>query len=214
MVAKGSGWWQDRAGGALAEMGEADPRIDRYLAKDRPWRDEMIALRTILLSEDLTETLKWRSPCYRAHGSNVLMMDALKDAAFVSFFKGALLDDPDGRLERPGPNSRSARYLKFTDTEEIRASEDIIRGFVRQAIDNERLGRKIDLPDDDFDLPEELRAALDNDAKLAAAWEDLTPGRRRGWVVHISGGKQAKTRVSRIEKARPRILDGKGMHDR
>lgn len=195
-------------------MGAADPRIERYLSKERPWRDEMVALRRILLSEELTETLKWRSPCYRAHEANILMMDALSDAAFLSFFKGVLLDDPEGRLAPPGPNSRSARYFKFTSLEEIAAAEQAIRGFVRQAIENEKRGLKVDLPDDDFDLPEELAEALAGDADLAEAFDALTPGRRRGWVIHISGAKQAATRLSRIDKARPVILAGKGMHDR
>ncbi|MGR3564296.1 MAG: YdeI/OmpD-associated family protein [Heliomarina sp.] len=195
-------------------MGTGDPRIERYLAKDRPWQDEMIALRGLLLSEDLEETLKWRSPCYRAHGANVLMMDCLKEAAFISFFKGVLLDDPEGRLEMPGPNSRSARYLKFTSVEEIGKAEEAIRGLVRLAIQNEKEGRKVALGSDDLDLPEELISALEEDPELAGAWDGLTPGRRRGWVVHVSGAKQAKTRLSRIEKARPQILAGKGMHDR
>lgn len=195
-------------------MGTADPRIERYLSKDRPWRDEMVALRYILLSEDLTETLKWRSPCYRAHDANILMMDALNDAAFISFFKGVLLDDPDGRLEPPGPNSRSARYFKFTNLDAIASAESDIRRFVRQAIENEKQGLKVDLPDDDFDLPDELAEALAHDPDLAQAFDTLTPGRRRGWVIHIAGAKQAATRITRIEKARPAILAGKGMHDR
>ena len=195
-------------------MGTADPRIERYLSKDRPWRAEMVALRDILLSEDLEETLKWRSPCYRAHGANVLMMDALNEAAFVSFFKGVLLDDPEARLEPPGPNSRSARYFKFTSLDAIEAGEKALRAFVRQAIENEKKGLKVDLPDDDFDLPEELAEAMADDPELAEAFDSLTPGRRRGWAIHIGGAKQAATRVSRIEKARPLILAGKGMHDR
>lgn len=195
-------------------MGTADPRIERYLSKERPWRAEMVALRGILLAEDLTETLKWRSPCYMANGGNVLMMDALNEAAFLSFFKGVLLDDPAGRLEPPGPNSRSARYMKFTSRETIEAETDLIRAFVRQAVENERLGRKVDLPADDLDLPAELTEALDADAELAGAWAALTPGRRRGWVVQFNGAKQSATRATRIEKARDLILAGKGMHDR
>ncbi len=195
-------------------MGKADPRIERYLSKDRPWRAEMTALRDVLLSESLTETLKWRSPCYTAHGGNVLMMDALKDTAFVSFFKGVLLDDPDGRLEAPGPNSRSARYMKFRSVVEVAADETLLRGFVRQAIANEAAGRSVDLRAEELDLPDELVEALDSDAVLAEAWRSLTPGRRRGWALHVAGAKQAGTRRDRIEKARPRILEGKGMHDR
>lgn len=194
-------------------MGTADPRIERYLSKDRPWRDEMVALREILLSEDLTETLKWRSPCYRAHDANILMMDALNDAAFVSFFKGVLLDDPEGLLQAPGPNSRSARYFKFTSLKEIATGEKALRDFIRHAIENERKGLKVDLPDDDFELPDELSKAMAEDPELAEAFDNLTPGRRRGWVIHISGAKQSSTRIARVEKARPLIMAGKGLHD-
>ena len=195
-------------------MENADPRIERYLSKDRPWRDELVALRVIMLSEGLTETLKWRSPCYTAHGGNVAMVDGLKEAALLSFFKGVLIDDDAGRLEMPGPNSRSARFMKFHSVAEIEAAEALIRAYVRQAVENERLGRKVDLPKDDLDYPAELVAAMDADPVFAEAFQTLTPGRQRGWILHFSGAKQEATRRSRIEKAAPKILDGKGMHDR
>ncbi|WP_370300666.1 YdeI family protein [Pseudooceanicola sp.] len=195
-------------------MAQSDPRIERYLAKDRPWRDEMVALRAILLSEGLGETLKWRSPCYTAHGGNVAMIAGLKDAAALSFFKGVLIRDDAGRLELPGPNSRSARFMKFAGMAEIASAEALIRTYIRQAVENERLGRKVDLPKDDFDYPEELVAAMAADPVLAEAFAALTPGRQRGWVLHFAGAKQAATRHSRIAKATPKILAGKGMHDR
>ncbi|WP_188129776.1 YdeI/OmpD-associated family protein [Roseivivax sediminis] len=195
-------------------MGQADPRIERYLARERPWRDEIAALRRVVLDEGLTETLKWRSPCYTAHGGNVCMVDALKDTAFVSFFKGVLLEDPEGTLVPPGPNSRSARYFKCGSVEELVRTEPILRGFLRQAVDNERLGRRVDLPPDDLDLPDELVAALHADPDLAAAWESLTPGRRRGYVVAIAGARKSETRSARIDKHRAAILAGRGLHDR
>lgn len=195
-------------------MGVSDPRIDRWLAKDRPWRDEMAALRDIILEEDVTEALKWRQPCYAAHGGNIGILGSLKETAFVSFFKGVLLEDPDGRLQEPGPNSRSARYMKFRDNDEIAQDADKLRGFLRQAIANEAAGRTVDLPKDDIEIPDELAEALDSDAELAEAFAALTPGRRRGWALHVGGAKKSETRTARIEKARDAILDGKGMHDR
>lgn len=199
---------------AETRVAQADPRIDRWLAKERPWRDEMVALREIILGEDVTEALKWRQPCYAAHGSNVAMLGSLKDCAFVSFFKGVLLEDKKNRLEMPGPNSRSARYMKFRDLEEIEAGAASLRDFLRAAIDNEAQGRRVDLPKDDIAIPVELAEALDADNELAEAFAALTPGRRRGWALHFSGAKKAETRIARIEKARDAILDGKGMHDR
>lgn len=195
-------------------MGTADPRIDRWLAKDRPWRAELIALRDILLSEDVTEALKWRQPCYAAHDSNICLLAAMSESVALNFFKGVLLDDPDDQLEAPGANSRSARYLRFHGVDEIRDADAMIRNFIRQAVENERQGRTVDLPADDFDLPEELVAELAADSDLDEAWNRLTPGRRRGWVLHFSGAKKSETRTSRIEKARDRILAGEGLHDR
>lgn len=195
-------------------MGTPDPRIERWLSKDRPWRDELAALREILLAEGLTEALKWRQPCYVAHGGNIAILASLSDSVTVSFLKGVLLDDPDRRLESPGPNSRSARYMRFDDLEGLKADADVLRGFVRQAIENQKAGRKVDLPKDDISLPDEMVEAMDADPDLAEAFAALTPGRQRGWVLHFSGAKKAETRRDRIGKARPAILDGKGIHDR
>lgn len=198
----------------MAGGGISDPRIDRYLAKDRPWRDEMVALRSLLLDEGLSEALKWRAPCYAAHGSNVAIIGATRDSAILSFFKGVLLTDPDALLVPPGDHSRSARVLRVTDTVHIARLEPALRRLIREAVENERLGRKVDLPKDDIDMPAELVAAMAGDPDLDAAFHALTPGRQRGYAVHISGAKQSDTRRARIAKHRARILDGKGLHDR
>lgn len=195
-------------------MGKADPRIDRYLAKDRPWHAELVALRRLMLAEDVTEALKWRQPCYAAHGSNIGIIGAEKNDVALSFFKGVLFDDPSGLLVSPGPNSRSARVMRFTSVAEIDAAARDITGFIRQAIAVEKDGRTVDLPKDDFDYPEALLAAFEEDPELQDAFEALTPGRQRGYVLHISGAKQEATRRARIAKWRDRILAGQGMHDR
>ncbi len=195
-------------------MGTPDPRIERWLSKDRPWREELAALRDILLSEDLTEALKWRQPCYVAHGGNVAILGSVAESATVSFLKGVLLDDPDMRLAPPGPNSRSARYMRFDGLETIRADAELLRGFLVQAIEIEKSGRKVDLPKDDISLPDELAEAMDADPELAEAFAALTPGRQRGWALHVAGAKMVRTRRDRIQKARPAIFAGKGIHDR
>jgi uncharacterized protein YdeI (YjbR/CyaY-like superfamily) len=197
-----------------AGVRHADPRIDRYLAKDRPWRAELIALREILLSEGPIEALKWRKPCYGAHGRNLLILAAMKDSVAVSFFAGVLLTDPDGRLQAPGKNSRSARYMKFSGLADIENNAPRLRAFVQQAIGHAKDGIRVDLPKDDFDYPDELVAAMDDDPRLAEAFAALTPGRQRGWVLQFSAPKQAATRVSRIAKAHAAILSSKGPHDR
>ena len=196
------------------EMIEADPRIEAFFANAQNWKTELAALRAILLDCPVTEEFKWRSPCYTAAGGNVATVWGLKDACALSFFKGVLLTDPEGILVAPGENSRSVRMMRFTGVAQIAGLKAVIEAYVREAVEAERAGLKVDLPKDDFTLPDELVAKLDADAALKAAFEALTPGRRRGWALHFSQPKQSATRVSRIEKAMPRILDGKGMHDR
>ncbi len=195
-------------------MSKENPRVEAFFAKPGPWQDELGALREILLACPVTETFKWRSPVYTAGGSNVATVWGLKANCALSFFKGVLLKDPEGILVAPGANSRSVRMMKFTSVAEIRRMEPILKAFVREAVVVENAGLKVEFPKDDLVYPDELVDALDADADLRGAFEALTPGRQRGWVLHFSQPKQAATRVSRIAKASPRILDGKGMHDR
>lgn len=189
-------------------------KAEAFFAKDGRWRDELQALRAILRACPVAEDFKWRSPVYTAHGGNVATVWGLKDNAALSFFKGVLLRDPENILVAPGENSRSVRMVKFTGLAEITAMEAVLKDYIREAVENEKAGRKVDFPKDDLDYPEELADRLDGDPDFRTAFEALTPGRQRGWVLHFSGAKQSATRASRIEKAAPRILAGKGMHDR
>lgn len=195
-------------------MSQPDPRIEAFFAEAPRWRAELVALRTILLDAGLTEEWKWRSPCYTADGGNVALLWGFKEECRLGFFKGVLLQDPKGILVAPGENSRSSLTLNFTSLAEIRQLEGVIRDYVRDAIDLEKAGRKVELPKDDLAPPPELVAILEADATLKQAFEALTPGRRRGWILHFAQPKQPATRRSRIEKAAPRIRAGKGMHDR
>lgn len=195
-------------------MSQPDPRIEAFFAEAPRWRAELVALRTILLDAGLTEEWKWRSPCYTADGGNVALLWGFKEECRLGFFKGVLLRDPKGILVAPGENSRSSRTLNLTSLAEIRQLEGVIRDYVRDAIDLEKAGRKVELPKDDLAPPPELVAILEADATLKQAFEALTPGRRRGWILHFAQPKQPATRRSRIEKAAPRIRAGKGMHDR
>ena len=192
------------------------PRRASYLRAAEPWHAELEQLRRIVLECGLTEEVKWGSPCFTVDGGNVVILAPMKDSCALSFFKGALRKDPDGVLERPGDNSRSGRLIRFTEVDGILAMEDTLKAYVTEAADLERAGAKVDFAKDrdHVPVPDELRAAFDDDPALAAAFEGLTPGRRRGWLIHFSGAKQAATRTSRIAKAAPRILAGKGMHDR
>ncbi len=195
-------------------MGERNPRFEKYFDRDGRWKEEKRALREIVLSCPLTEELKWRQPVYCFQGRNVATLDGFRDRCVLSFFKGVLLRDPENILVKPGENSRSARFAAFTSLAEIEARAGTLKAYLMEAIELEKAGARVDLPADDFDLPEELTEALDADPALAEAWAALTPGRRRGWVIQISGAKQAATRARRVEKAVPEILAGRGIHDR
>jgi uncharacterized protein YdeI (YjbR/CyaY-like superfamily) len=196
--------------------GASGPRYEAFLRAAEPWRDEIAELRRIVLECGLTEEVKWGAPCFTADGGNVVIIGVLNDYCCLSFFKGVLLTDPEGILQAPGENSRSGRLIPFTAVDQILAQEATLKAYVDEAAGLERAGATVDFAKDreDLPVPAELQARLDDDPAFRAAFEALTPGRRRGWILHFSGAKQSATRASRIEKAAPRILAGKGMHDR
>jgi uncharacterized protein YdeI (YjbR/CyaY-like superfamily) len=181
----------------------------------RAWRPEFEALRPVLLRAGLDEELKWRKSCYTHGGSNVVIFQPFKDLCALLFFKGALLEDPDGALKEQGENTRSALRLEFRSVADVTAAKKTIAALAQDAIRVEEAGLSVPkrAPDDDGPYPDELHAQLAADPALRDAWERLTPGRRRGWLLHFNGAKQSKTRVARIERATPLILEGFGMHD-
>lgn len=195
-------------------MTRTDRRVDVWFDKRESWRPELEAVRALLLSTPLTEEFKWRGPCYTFEGGNVALYWGFKERCALGFFKGVLLKDPEGILVAPGENSRSSRIFEFTSVAAFEAKAEVLRAYVDEAIEIERKGLKVDLPKDDLDYPDELVDRLDGDPEFRAAFEALTPGRQRGWVLHFSGAKQSATRVSRIEKAEGKIFAGKGMNDR
>ncbi len=189
------------------------PDVDAYIADMKRWRDEAIALREVLSGCKLDEAIKWGKPCYGHEGKNVLIVQSMKNFLALLFVKGALVEDPKGLLEFQGPNSRSGKRLCFTSVAEVKKHKAAIRKLVRSAIEVEAQGKT--LPKRPASkLAPELQARLDGDAKLAAAFEKLTPGRRREYNLFVSGAKQSKTRSTRVEKNVARILAGKGLRDR
>lgn len=195
-------------------MSDANAKAEAFFAGAQTWRDELRALRDILRDCPVTEDFKWRSPCYTYQNGNVATVWGLKDACALSFFKGVLLKDPEGILTAPGENSRSVRMVKFTALSQITAREAVLKDYILEAVELEKAGLKVDLPKDDLSYPEELVDRLENDPAFKAAFEALTPGRRRGYVLTFAGAKQSATRHARIDKHAPRILAGKGLHDR
>ncbi|MBI4897286.1 MAG: YdeI/OmpD-associated family protein [Actinobacteria bacterium] len=175
----------------------------------------MARLRAIALDLGLTESLKWGKPCYEVDGGNVAIIQPFKEHCSLMFFKGALLADAGGLLVAPGENSQSARQLRFTGAHEIDTVEPAIRKYLREAIDVEKAGLKVPLKNiSEHAVPKELELRLKDDAELRAAFNGLTPGRRRAYLMHFAQPKRPATRESRIDKCVPRILAGKGLNDR
>lgn len=179
------------------------------------WPQELRKLRSIALECGLTKESKWGVPCYTFQGANVSIVSALKDYCAISFFKGVLLQDAHKILEKPGPNSQSDRLLKFTSLQQIIDIEDTIKAYIFEAIEVEKAGLKVEYKaKDDLDYPEELLAKFEEQPEVKDAFEALTPGRKRGYILHFTQPKQSQTRTKRIEKMIPKILEGKGFFDR
>lgn len=194
--------------------GKENPKVDAFLDRQTRWQPEMKRLRAIALGCGLDEEIKWGKPCYVAGGNNIVLIQGFTKYCALLFFKGALLEDPGGILQKVGPNSRIGMQARFTDVNEIDAQTPTLKACVRQAIEVERSGAEVDLEQaEPRAVPEELQQRLDQDPALRAAFDALTPGRQRGYLIYFSDAKQSKTRSSRIEKYVPRILDGLGLHD-
>ena len=182
--------------------------------KVQDWQKELKLLRSIVLDCGLTEELKWKVPCYTFDGHNVVIVSAFKEHASISFFKGALLSDVKGILEKPGENCQATRVIRFTSVKAIRDRATVLKEYIREAIKVEQSGLKVDFKaKDELVIPVELEKKFDELPALRSAWAALTPGRQRGYILYFSGAKQSATRKSRIDKYAPAILEGRGMHD-
>jgi len=178
------------------------------------WHEELQHLRRIVLDCDLNEELKWSQPCYTHNNKNILILGALKEYCAIGFFKGALLHDSEGILVKPGENSQSVRQFRYTNVHDILEQEAIVRAYIFEAIEIEKAGLKVEFKKTaEVDIPEELQAKLQADPAFKLAFESLTPGRQRGYILYFSQAKQSKTRIARIEKFAPKIFLGKGLSD-
>jgi uncharacterized protein YdeI (YjbR/CyaY-like superfamily) len=180
----------------------------------KKWQKETDQLRNIALDCFLTEELKWSKPCFTFQNKNVAIVIPLRDSCALSFFKGALLRDPKKILERVGEHTQAGRWIKFTSVKEITALQSTLTAYLYEAVELEEAGRKVVLKKPaDYPIPEELQALLETNARLRAAFEALTPGRRKSYMFHISGAKQAKTRAARAARCVPMILGGRGFNE-
>lgn len=190
-----------------------DPKVDAFVSRAKAWRGEMQKLRSIFLDCGLDEEIKWGKPCFVFEGKNIAIIQPFKDFCSLMFFKGALLKDTHGLLRSQGANTQSALRLEFTSEAQVKKS--VVASYVKQAIAVEKAGTKVEFKaKHELELPKELSQYLKKDRKLAKAFDALTPGRRRSYVLHISGAKQSSTRVARIEKCIPNILAGRGFNER
>ncbi len=178
------------------------------------WQRETENLRKIALGCGLTEELKWGKPCFTYRKKNVAIVIFLKDACALSFFKGALLKDPERILQKIG-DAQAGRWIKFTSPKEIPGAQAVLTKYLYEAIQVEESGRKVPLKKiSEYAVPEELRVRLNADPELKAAFEALTPGRRKSYILHVVGAKQSSTRAARAEKCVPMIFSGRGFNER
>ena len=191
-----------------------NPKVDAFLKREDRWRAEFEKLRAILLDSGLTEELKWGQPCYALDGKNVALIHGFKDYCAILFHKGALLPDPKGVLIQQTKNVQAARQIRFTSVHEVAKLEKTVKAYVREAIEIERAGLKVQLKKtEDLELPEEFEAKLAANAKVKVAFAALTPGRQRAYILHFSQPKLSTTRAARVQKHIPRILEGLGLDD-
>lgn len=195
-------------------MSEMNPKVDFYFDKAKNWQEELAKLRTIVLDCGLTEELKWGVPCYTFRQSNIVLIHVFKEYCAFLFFKGALLNDANGILVQQTENVQAARQIRFTSVGEIIEMHATLKAYIYEAIEVEKAGLKVDFKKaSQFTVPEEFQIKLDELAPLKTAFDALTPGRQKAYLLYFSAPKQSKTRESRIEKYIPQILNGKGLDD-
>ncbi|NII27566.1 hypothetical protein HB364_20960 [Pseudoflavitalea sp. X16] len=191
-----------------------NPKVDFYFSKDNKWQKELEKLRTITLACGLNEELKWGCPCYTFEDRNIVLIHVFKEYCALLFFKGALLNDPNGILVQQTKNVQSARQIRFTSVREIVEKVSVLKAYIYEAIEVERAGLKVKLKTTaEYRIPAEFQKKLDKNRALKTAFEALTPGRQRAYIFYFSAAKQSKTRESRVEKYLPKILNGKGLED-
>jgi len=191
-----------------------NPEVDKFLKEEEAWREEFVKLRSIILDCGLTEELKWGKPCYTLEGTNIVLIHGFKEYCAILFTKGALLKDPKGILIQQTENVQAARQVRFTNVGQVVKLAGALKAYIKEAIAAEKAGLEVTYKKtSEFAVPEEFRNKLAKDSALKVAFEALTPGRQRGYLLYFSGAKQSETREARIEKCIPLIFDGIGLQD-
>lgn len=191
-----------------------NPKINEFFEELSKWKEELQVLRTYVLDCLLHEELKWKVPCYTHKGKNIVLIHGFKDYYALLFMKGALLQDCENILIQQTENVQSGRQIRFTNIDQLVAIEATLKAYIFEAIELEKSGMKVEFKKTkDFTIPEDFQTVLNENETVKEAFEALTPGRQKGYLLHFSSPKQALTRVSRIEKSFDRILKGKGLND-
>ncbi|MCM4156310.1 YdeI/OmpD-associated family protein [Gramella sp. AN32] len=188
--------------------------IESFFEESKKWKKEYAYLRRLILDTGLSEEFKWGKPCYTFKSNNIVLIHGFKDYCALLFHKGVLLKDTNDILVQQTKNMQSARQIRFTNIEEIKELQASVKTYIFEAIEVEKAGLKVKMKKtSEFDMPEEFKKALEENTNLRKAFESLTPGRQRGYLLYFSNAQQSKTRQSRIKKYMPKILYGKGLND-
>jgi uncharacterized protein YdeI (YjbR/CyaY-like superfamily) len=198
----------------MTKESKTNPKVDFFFSKAKQWRPEFEKLRSITLDCDLAEELKWGKPCYTFQGTNVVLIHGFKEYCALLFHKGALLKDSRKILVQQTENVQAARQIRFTNVQEIDKLASVLKAYIKEAIQVEKDGLEVNYKKtSEFKMPEEFQSKLKESSALKKAFEALTPGRQRGYLLYFSGAKQSETRAARVEKCTPQILAGKGLDD-
>lgn len=191
-----------------------NPQVNWFFNKQGKWQEAYQELREIVLECGLKEELKWGCPCYTHQKSNIVLIHGFKDYCALLFMQGALLKDPKKIMVQQTKNVQSARQIRFSGIEDILKNKATIKAYVKEAVKNDKAGLKVEMKaTTEYEIPEEFQTAIGEMPELKAAFSKLTPGRQRAYLLHFSSAKQSKTRMDRVEKYIPKILDGKGLDD-
>ena len=191
-----------------------NPEVNWFFSKSSKWQEAYNELRDIVLSFELKEDLKWGCPCYTIDNNNVVLIHGFKDYCALLFMKGAIMEDPKSILVQQTENVQSSRQIRFKTLDEIINQKDVLKSYIKNAIEIEKSGVKIEMKKTtDYKIPDEFQSALNEMSELKTAFENLSPGRQNGYLLYFFSAKQSKTRSQRIEKYIPKIIDGKGLKD-
>jgi len=191
-----------------------NPEVDWFFNKKTKWQEEYLELRTLALDCGLTEVLKWGCPCYTNQKSNIVLIHGFKNYCALLFMQGALLKDEKSILVQQTKNVQAARQIRFTNIQEILNNKTIIKAYIKEAIAIDKAGLKVELKKTtEYKIPIEFQNVMDDMPELKIAFEALSPGKQRGYLLYFSSAKQSKTRETRIQKHMEQILKGKGLDD-